>query len=92
MRNHQMPKESIVIPEQGHTLACTIRERMFENGAEFAACVVAHPQDTTLKVTIDAPDCKDCIKSSLQDAQNDIENALRAVAAYMAHQELIQTS
>ena len=85
-----MPHEEICLPNAGHTLACMIRHRLFENGARFAACVVPHPLDTHLKVVVEADNCKDCILSSLLDARHDIELALRTFASYDAHMLALQ--
>lgn len=80
-----MPHEEVLLPDAGHTLACMLRHRLFDNGARFAACVVPHPLDTHLKIMLEADDCKDCILSSLFEARNDVELALRAFASYDAH-------
>lgn len=80
-----MPHEEVLLPDAGHTLACLLRHRLFDNGARFAACVVPHPLDTHLKIVVEADDCKDCILSSLFEARQDVELALRAFASYDAH-------
>ena len=85
LRNADMPREEIVIPDQTHTLACLIRERLFENDAIFAACVVPHPQDTSLTVTIEADDCKKCLQSALREARQDVEGIINSFKAHSAH-------
>ncbi len=87
-----MPREEIVIPNHTHTLACLIRERLFENDATFAACVVPHPQDTTLTVTIEADDCKKCLQSALREARQDVEGIIDSFKAHGVHKSVAATS
>ena len=85
-----MPLEEIIIPNQGHTLACMLRKALFDNGAAFAACIVPHPQDEFLKIVIDAPDCKACLLSSLRDVRNALEQYTRVVASKKIHDEMVE--
>ena len=80
-----MPFESIQIPRQDHTLACMIRDLLFENGAEYAACTVLHPQDDFLHVEIRADDCKDVLLSSLRQARGTLEGYIKTIRATAAH-------
>lgn len=75
---------------EGHTLASMIRSRLFGNGATFAACVVTHPLNDSLSVTVKHPDGgKECLLDSLRQAARDLEQFKRAVGAKRAHEEAI---
>ena len=77
-----MPHHQIFIPNQTHTLASILRASIFENDATFAACIVPHPQDTALKVSVahDA-DPKTCLLLALRDVRIELEQYLRVVRA-----------
>lgn len=81
-----MEHRVVDFPRNGHTLGSLLRDKLFANGAEFAACVVPHPQDDFLRVEVRAPD--DCIRSSLLEVQREIESARRAVRNYLVHAAL----
>ena len=76
--------EEITLPNQGHTLACMIRNYLFENGASFAACIVPHPLNTDLTVKIQSETItpKECLLQSLQDARQEVEYALSVARAH----------
>ena len=76
------------IPNEGHTLACMIRHLLFENGAEYAACVVRHPQDDFLDVEVDAEsDSKEVLLSSLHQALETVRAYRATVNGVRAHIE-----
>ena len=80
--------EEIILPNQSHTLACMIRQTLFDNGALFAACTVPHPLDSNLTVRIETNSSttpKKCLLLSLNDACNEVETSIRAIHAYRAH-------
>ena len=78
--------ESIVIPNQTHTLACLLRHHLFANGASFAACTVPHPLDEDLTITLaHADSCKECLLAALRDARSDVEKCITAINAYKSH-------
>lgn len=87
-----MRREEIIIPDQGHTLACILRRGLFENEAESASCVVVHPQDTTLKVEIKHEDPKKCLLMALRDARDEIEEYMKSVNNHVIQQEMLKTS
>ena len=71
---------------EGHTLASMIRSRLFENRASFAACVVTHPLNDNLSVTVKHPtNGKECFIDSLHDAERELEQFKRAIAAKRVH-------
>ena len=75
------------IPDQGHTLASMLRHKLFENGAEFAACIVPHPQDTFLRIEIEAPNPKECLTTSIHDLILTMKNMTRSIDGVLAHEE-----
>lgn len=67
--------EEIVIPGEGYTLGCMLTPYMFENGATFAACIVPHPQETSLTIKVSHSDGgKKCILDSILDARQVLES------------------
>lgn len=73
---------------EGHTLASMIRARLFANDATFAACVVTHPLNDYLSVTINHPvNAKECLLESLRDATRELDSFKRAINARRAHEE-----
>ena len=74
------------IENEGHTLACLLREGLFECGATFAACTVAHPQDTHMTVCVDSDDPPQTLLDAIADATSKVERCLTALDAYEAHQ------
>jgi DNA-directed RNA polymerase subunit L len=84
-----MIKETIVIPNQGHTLACMLRTLLFEHGAQFASCTVPHPQDQDLVIVIHhEDDCKECLLSSLRELRDTLERCKNTVLSVQIHQNL----
>lgn len=83
-----MRREEILIPNQGHTLACMIRTGLFENSATETSCVVVHPQDTSLKVEIKHDNPKECLLMALRDARLEIEGYTRNFNSYMIQKEM----
>ena len=82
--------EEIILPNQSHTLACMIRQTLFDNGAVFAACTVPHPLDSNLTVRIETNSSttpKKCLLLSLNDACSEVEASIRVIHAYKAHVE-----
>ena len=71
-RTHTMQERVYKFDKQGHTLGCLIKDRLFENGAQFAACVVPHPQDDYLNVHVMATDPDDVLIRALQSARSDL--------------------
>jgi len=78
----------ITIPNEGHTVACLLRNRLFDNDAEFAACVVPHPQSKDLIIKVDGVNPVSIIKNSINDARNTISNIQAGVNSYIIHKNL----
>tara|TARA_B100000945_G_C20376759_1_gene595001 strand:- start:610 stop:918 length:309 start_codon:yes stop_codon:yes gene_type:complete len=87
-----MDKKEYVIENQGHTIACLLRERLFNEGATFAACIVKHPQDKNLNIVIEADDPKKCLLSAISSAELVLDNMIKAVTSYQIHNEIIDES
>ena len=68
--------QTFILRKQSHTLACMLREFLFENGATFASCTVNHPLDDFLTVKIEADDPKYVLLLSLNDAKQRIDEYL----------------
>lgn len=80
--------EEIIIPDQGHTLACMIRQLLFDNGASFAACTVPHPLDQGLTVRLECPTPpKECLLAALLDANEEVEASIKCVKSHIAHND-----
>lgn len=80
---------SRTLDKEGHTLASMVRSRLFENDATFAACVVTHPLNDNLSVTVTHPhNGKQCFIDSLRDAAIDLEKFKQAIAAKRAHDDV----
>ena len=77
------------IDKQGHTLGCMLRPRLFANGATFAACVVLHPQDKHLVMKVEAADADQCVMDAIYAATNDLDQMIREVDSFIAHNSLI---
>lgn len=75
------------IPNQGHTLASMLRQRLFDNGATYAACLVPHPHDTFLRIEIEADDPHVCLKDSIHDAIAIVDKMKRSVDAFLNHKD-----
>lgn len=84
-----MPREKIVVPGEGHTLACLIRTALFDNDATFAACVVPHPQDDSLTVEIEASNPKECLLLALRDARAEVEQYLATTKSKLIQDEMV---
>lgn len=84
-----MTREKIIIPNQGHTLACMIRAGLFANNASFASCIVSHPQDTDLSVEIDHSNPKECLLATLRDVRSEITSHMRVVDSHMVHMDMM---
>ena len=74
----------LCIPNEDHTLGCLLRHNLFNNGGEFVACTVPHPQDTRLHVTIQAKDPKRCLLLAIDDARIAMECLLERVDRHSA--------
>ena len=83
-------REEIVIPNQGHTLACMLRSALFENMAENASCIVVHPQDTNLKVEIKHKDPKTCLLLALRDVRSELEGYMSSLNSHQIQTDLCQ--
>tara|TARA_B100001741_G_scaffold57866_1_gene45303 strand:- start:1231 stop:1518 length:288 start_codon:yes stop_codon:yes gene_type:complete len=73
------------IDEQGHTIGCMLRPRLFKNGAKFAACVVVHPQDKHLVMKVEADDEYQCVMDAIYSANKDLDQMIREVDTFIAH-------
>jgi DNA-directed RNA polymerase subunit L len=76
------------IDEQGHTIGCMLRPRLFENGATFAACVVLHPQDKHLVMKVEAADADQCVINAIYAATKDLDQMIREVDTFITHNSL----
>lgn len=84
-----MPPEIIHIDSEGHTMACMIRQSLFENGCTFAACTVPHPLDETLRIEMEHPrDCKACLLDALGDMRRELEQYMKVVATKQIHDDM----
>lgn len=70
----------LVIEDQEHTLACLLRQQLFDSGAAFAACTVPHPQERRLVVEVEAEDDAHL----LRDAVHLVQRRLDEVKAFLA--------
>ena len=73
------------IPDQSYTLGCMIRRNLFDHGASFASCIVPHPQDTFLRVTVQHENPYNCIELALGTAEHTIDTMLKTVDAHQCH-------
>ena len=76
------------IDDQGHTIGCMLRPRLFENGASFAACVVLHPQDKNLVMKVEAADPNQCVMDAIYQATKDLDQMIREVDTFITHKSL----
>tara|TARA_B110000008_G_scaffold268995_1_gene297738 strand:- start:921 stop:1193 length:273 start_codon:yes stop_codon:yes gene_type:complete len=80
------------IENEGHTVGCLLRRKLFEEGSKFSACVVKHPQDKNLVIYVDSEtknDAKECILSVISSVNNDIDKMILAIDSKMAHDEVL---
>ena len=73
---------------QTNTLNSMLVDALFENDAEFAACIVPHPLDTHVQITITHEDPKQCLLNSLKDVEDDIDKMIRDVDAHVIQKEI----
>ena len=76
------------IPDEGHTVGCLLRNRLFMFGADFAACIVSHPQDKNLLIKVQGENCHEIIKDALDASKKDVNEMLKSVQSYIFHEEL----
>ena len=76
-----MPYHRLQVPHEGHTLGSLLRDTLFEFGATFAACVLNHPEDDFLTVTIEADDPKSTLLMALQHMSTVLERTANALPA-----------
>lgn len=68
-----------------------VRSRLFDNDATFAACVVTHPLNDNLSVTVKHPHSgKECFVNSLREAATELEKMRQVIAAKRAHDALYE--
>jgi DNA-directed RNA polymerase subunit L len=70
---------SVQIPNEGHTVACLLRNKLLEK-CEYASCVVKHPQDTFLNIDVTGHDCREKILESAREVQNDINDIIEYIS------------
>ena len=74
--------QTFVIRKQTQTLACLLRQQLFDEGATFASCTVPHPMDADLTVKISHPvDSKACLVAALDAARAQLVQCLGKVRA-----------
>ena len=76
------------INEEGHTIGCMLRQRLFDCGANFAACVVLHPQDKHLVIKVDSENEHDCLMDAIYTANKDLDQMIREVDTFISHKLL----
>ena len=83
--------KSFTIENESHTVACLLRNRLFEEGATFAACVVKHPQEKKLVINIESEDPQMCLLNSIFSAEQDIDKMIKIVKANIIHREMMSS-
>lgn len=83
---------TIDIPDQSYTLGCLLRQNLFSHGAEFAACIVTHPQDTFLRIIVHGENPFELLESALNTAECTINQMLCAVDSYQCHFDALNVS
>lgn len=86
-----MQREQIVVPNQGHTLACMLRASLLKNDASFASCIVPHPQDEDLTIEIEHRRPRECLLMALRDARAEITSYIRTVDSHLIDTEMQTT-
>lgn len=70
-----------------------LSHKLLEEGATFASCVVPHPLETDLLVTIEsAQDCKECLLSALRGLCVALEQCQTVVQTKLAHDEAVRAA
>ena len=70
------------LQNEGHTLASIVCHKLFTNGADFAACVVPHPQSSYLNVHVSADNAHEVLLRSLKDAEDELQQLLDSLAGF----------
>ena len=68
------------IEGEGHTVGCMLRQRLFDEGCTFAACVVKHPEDTHLCIQVESEDPAESIRRAVRRGLSYIDDMLKIVA------------
>ena len=87
---HSVPKLTIDIPNQTHTMGCLLRPHLFAQGAPFAACIVTHPQETSLRIIVHASNPTECLEMAISSAEHMVEEMVRAVDACQHHIDALE--
>ena len=75
----------IRVDDEGHTLCCLLRTKLFECGSEFAATNVSHPQDTFMNIVVDN---KQIVSDAVYFIKEDITEMQKNIKNYIVHNEL----
>lgn len=68
---------TLKIQGQGHTVGCLLRPYLVEH-ADFAACVVPHPDDDFLLIKLDCANPQQLVRDAIKDAEDRLD-ALEAL-------------
>ena len=83
---------SFRIANQDSTIACLLRDSLFNFEVEFASCTLLHPQDTCLHVTIQCSDNtepKTLLDEAIQNINHDLENMLQILQSKLVHDTIM---
>tara|TARA_B100001778_G_C18064107_1_gene395546 strand:+ start:52 stop:321 length:270 start_codon:yes stop_codon:yes gene_type:complete len=79
------------IEDEGHTVGCILRPRLFEAGADFAACIVNHPEDKHMTIKVSGENIDEYINETISNSINDLNEMIKTVSAYIAHENAMNT-
>lgn len=75
---------ALTFENEGHTLGCILRQRLFAAGATDASCIVPHPEDDFLRVKICAPNAAQCLAEACAACNAQLDEVIRCIDAHNA--------
>ena len=75
-------KDVIILQDQNNTLGCILCDALFKEDASMASCVVLHPQDNFLCVSVTAESPKQCVLRAVNRCIDEIDQIMQCVLAY----------
>lgn len=76
------------IENEGHTLGCLLRKNLIDTEANISACIVPHPQDNFLRITIQSEQPKENIIDAFQKSLSMIKDMKNTINAYIIHENI----
>ena len=76
------------IDNEGHTVGCMLRKRLFDQNAEFVACTLQHPQDQHLTITVQSNNPKATVLDAIAVASQEIDDMIKYVSAYIIFKDV----